>query len=55
MNALSTSRRRLLSALAATGAVAAVCTRISVAQSDAIIMRAIPTTGEKLPVIGLGS
>ncbi len=48
------SRRRLLGALVATGAVA-VDSRISLAQPDAIITRPIPSTDEKLPAVGLGS
>jgi diketogulonate reductase-like aldo/keto reductase len=55
MNASSISRRRLLGTLAATGAAAVAGPRISLAQPDAIITRAIPPTGEKLPVVGLGS
>jgi diketogulonate reductase-like aldo/keto reductase len=49
------SRRRLLGALVATGAAAAVGPRISAAQLDAIITRPIPSTDEKLPAVGLGS
>jgi len=49
------SRRRLLGALIATGAAAAVGPRISAAQPDAIITRPIPSTDEKLPAVGLGS
>ena len=49
------SRRRLLGALVATGAAAAVGPRISAAQPDAIITRPIPSTDEKLPAVGLGS
>jgi len=49
------NRRRLLSALVATGAAVAVGSRISAAQPDAIITRPIPSTDEKLPAVGLGS
>jgi diketogulonate reductase-like aldo/keto reductase len=48
-------RRGVLGLLAATGAAAALDARISVAQSEVIITRPIPSTGEKLPVVGLGT
>lgn len=49
------NRRRVLGLLATTGAAAALDARIGVARSDPTITRAIPSTGETLPVVGLGS
>ena len=49
------SRRRLLGSLAATGVMAGVDAQIGAAQSDAIITRPIPSSGELLPVVGLGT
>src|ERR1700716_1975708 len=56
MSPLPVSRRRLLGGLAAAGAAASVLGgRIDDARSEGIITRAIPSTGEKLPAVGLGS
>jgi len=55
MKAPLLTRRKLLGALTVTGAAAALHTRISIAQPDEITTRPIPSTGEKLPVVGLGS
>jgi diketogulonate reductase-like aldo/keto reductase len=55
MSGSSVNRRRLLGALAAASAAAAVGPRISVAQPRSMITRPIPSTGEKLPAVGLGS
>ena len=52
MKAQLLSRRKLLGALTVTGAAAALQSRISIAQPDAITTRPIPSTGEKLPVVG---
>ena len=49
------NRRRVLGLLAAAGTAATLDARIGVARSDAIITRPIPSTGEKLPVVGLGT
>ena len=52
MNASSSmNRRTLLSALAAT----VLGSRIDAVWADTIITRPIPSTGEKLPAVGLGS
>jgi diketogulonate reductase-like aldo/keto reductase len=48
------SRRRLLQTLAATAA-AASCPAIASAERSAILTRPIPSTGEALPLVGLGS
>lgn len=48
------TRRRVLGGLAASGA-ATLLARPVAAQPDAIVTRAIPSTGEVLPVVGLGS
>ena len=48
------SRRRLLGSLAATGVMAGVDAQIGAAQSDAVITRPIPSSGELLPLVGLG-
>ena len=55
MKVSSFSRRRLLGSLAAAGAAAALSPRTGVAQSDALVTRPIPSTGERLPAVGLGS
>jgi hypothetical protein len=55
MKVSSFSRRRLLGSLAAASAAAALSPRTGVAQSDALITRPIPSTGERLPAVGLGS
>jgi diketogulonate reductase-like aldo/keto reductase len=49
------SRRKMLGSLAATGAAALVRPATAIAQQSAILTRPIPSTGEALPVIGLGS
>lgn len=49
------NRRRVLRAIAAAGAYAALGTSPARAQQSAILTRPIPSTGEPLPVIGLGS
>ena len=49
------SRRSLLRALAATGAVAVVRPQAASCQQGAILTRPIPSSGEALPVVGLGS
>ena len=49
------SRRSLLRALAATGAVAVVRPQAASCQQGAILTRPIPSGGEALPVVGLGS
>ena len=49
------SRRDLLGALAATGAAAMFGPSVAVSQQRAIITKPIPSSGEALPVIGLGS
>ena len=51
MSTSSVNRRTLLGALAAT----VLGSRIDAARADTIITRPIPSTGEKLPVVGLGS
>ncbi len=49
------NRRRVLATLAAAGACAALRPSIALAQSRQILTRPIPSTGEALPVVGLGS
>jgi diketogulonate reductase-like aldo/keto reductase len=49
------NRRRALRTLAAAGAYAVVRPSTALAQPRAILSRAIPSTGEPLPAIGLGS
>src|SRR4249920_2768425 len=49
------NRRRALGMLAAAGACAALRPAIAPAQQRAILTRPIPSTGEALPVVGLGS
>ncbi len=48
-------RRRLLAALAAGGAAYVLKPLAAVAARSPILTRAIPSTGEKLPVVGIGS
>ena len=55
MSLRSYDRRGVLGLLAATGAAAALDARIGVARSEAITTRPVPSTGEKLPVVGLGT
>ena len=49
------NRRRTLAALAAVGAGAALEPFIAQAQPRAVLTRPIPSTGEPLPVVGLGT
>ena len=49
------SRRSLLRALAATGAVAVVRPQAASCQQGAILTRPIPSSGQALPLVGLGS
>ena len=49
------SRRNLLGALAAIGACAALSTASGQAPPRATLTRPIPSTGEPLPLVGLGS
>jgi diketogulonate reductase-like aldo/keto reductase len=49
------NRRRALRMLAAAGACAALRPATALAQQRAILTRPIPSTGEALPVVGLGS
>lgn len=51
----SPSRRALLRCLAATGATALFRPSIAFAQSGTVLTRPIPSTGETLPVVGLGT
>jgi diketogulonate reductase-like aldo/keto reductase len=48
-------RRRALRALAAAGAAALPRPPIAAAQRGAVLTRAIPSSGESMPVVGLGS
>lgn len=52
---LRLDRRRLLRGLAATGATVALGPTIGSAQPNPILSRPIPSSGEALPLIGLGS
>src|SRR6266508_152604 len=49
------SRRRLLRALAVTGAAALLRPHLASSQQARVLSRPIPSTGEELPVVGLGS
>ena len=49
------SRRRLLRALAATGAAALLRPQLASSQQARVISKPIPSTGEELPAVGLGS
>jgi diketogulonate reductase-like aldo/keto reductase len=49
------NRRRVLGTLAAVGACAALRPSAALAQPRTILTRPIPSTGEALPVVGLGS
>jgi diketogulonate reductase-like aldo/keto reductase len=49
------SRRRLLRALAVTGAAALLRPQLASSQQARVLSRPIPSTGEELPVVGLGS
>jgi diketogulonate reductase-like aldo/keto reductase len=56
MSTSSITRRRLLGGLMVTGAAATILgSRIDAARADTIITRPIPSTGEILPAVGLGS
>lgn len=48
-------RRRLIRSLAATGAALALRPSIGLAQRALVMTRAVPSSGEALPVVGLGS
>jgi diketogulonate reductase-like aldo/keto reductase len=54
-NPATWTRRRALRTLAAVGACATLRPSAALAQSRSILTRQIPSTGEALPVIGLGS
>src|SRR5919198_3574748 len=49
------SRRRLLRALAPTGAAALLRPQFASSQQARVLSRPIPSTGEELPLVGLGS
>jgi hypothetical protein len=49
------SRRTLLSSLVAAGAASVFRSLTAAAQSRPILTRPIPSTGERLPLVGLGS
>src|SRR5207244_8331849 len=49
------SRRRLLRALAATGAAALLRPQLASSQQARVLSQPIPSTGEELPAVGLGS
>jgi aryl-alcohol dehydrogenase-like predicted oxidoreductase len=49
------SRRRLLRALAATGAAALFRPQLASSQQARVLRKPIPSTGEELPAVGLGS
>ena len=49
------NRRAFLSSLAAAGAASVLRQPTAAAQSRTILTRAIPSTGERLPLVGLGS
>ena len=49
------TRRDCLSLTATTCAASAVLPHLALAQSGGVIKRAIPSTGEEIPIIGLGS
>src|SRR5260370_37759836 len=49
------SRRRLLRALAATGAAALFRPQLASSQQARVLSKPIPSTGEELPAVGLGS
>ena len=50
-----TTRRELLLGLAGAGALMALDPRLARAREATLITRAIPSTGERLPIVGLGS
>jgi diketogulonate reductase-like aldo/keto reductase len=52
---LGFSRRGLLRSLAAAGAAAVLSARVASSQQRAILTRSIPSSGEAMPVVGLGS
>src|SRR2546421_6122189 len=49
------NRRRVLRALAATSAAALFRPQLASSQQARVISKAIPSTGEELPAVGLGS
>ena len=49
------NRRSLLGSLAATGAAAMLWPRRASSQQRALLTRPIPSSGEAIPVVGLGS
>jgi diketogulonate reductase-like aldo/keto reductase len=49
------SRRSLLRSFAATAGAAMLCPRLALSQQRAILTRPIPSSGEAMPVVGLGS
>jgi aryl-alcohol dehydrogenase-like predicted oxidoreductase len=49
------SRRRLLRAFAATGAAALFRPQLASSQQARVLSKPIPSTGEELPAVGLGS
>src|SRR3981189_513253 len=52
---LGFSRRGLLRSLAAARAAAVLCGRVWSPQKRAVLIRSIPSSGEAMPVVGLGS
>src|SRR5262249_18839685 len=52
---LALSRRRLLRGLAATGAAALLRPQLASSQQARVLKKPIPSTGEELPAVGLGS
>ncbi len=50
-----TTRRELLLGMASAGGLLALDSRFATAAETKLITRAIPTTGERLPIVGLGS
>ena len=51
----NTTRRRFLTSAAVLGAAGLVTPKTTIANESAIINKAIPSTGEKVPVIGMGT
>src|SRR5262249_57506866 len=52
---LALTRRRLLRGLAATGAAALFRPQLASSQHARVLKKPIPSTGEELPAVGLGS
>jgi aryl-alcohol dehydrogenase-like predicted oxidoreductase len=50
-----TTRRELLIGMASAGGLLALDSRFAMASESKLITRAIPSTGERLPIVGLGS